>query len=68
MGFDTIEPSEDIPQFKTITLTKDQDVLQKVRILCLLMIFGILWFLAFQKAKVGFIAMVSASTYYFDSN
>lgn len=32
------------------------------------MLFGILWFLALQAATVRFIAMVSASTYYFSSN
>lgn len=32
------------------------------------MIFGILWIFAFQQAKVGFITMVSAASYYFDSN
>jgi TRAP-type C4-dicarboxylate transport system permease small subunit len=32
------------------------------------MLFGILWTIAYQKAKVSFIAMVSASSYYFSSN
>lgn len=33
----------------------------------MLMLFGILWFMALQIAKVRFIAMVSASSYYFSS-
>lgn len=32
------------------------------------MIFGILWICAFLKAKSSFIVMVSATSYYFDSN
>ena len=32
------------------------------------MIFGLLWIVAFIKAKGTFIVMVSASSYYFDSN
>jgi choline transporter-like protein 2/4/5 len=34
----------------------------------LFMIFGILWIVAFIQAKVSFIAMVSTSTYYFNSS
>ena len=34
----------------------------------MLMLFGILWFIALQVAKVRFIAMVSASSYYFSSD
>jgi choline transporter-like protein 2/4/5 len=32
------------------------------------MLFGILWILAFIRAKSSFITMVAATTYYFDSN
>ena len=39
-----------------------------VRIMFLFMFFGILWIAAFLKAKTSFIVMVSASTYYFDSD
>ena len=39
-----------------------------VTIMFLFMFFGILWIAAFLKAKTSFIVMVSASTYYFDSN
>jgi len=39
-----------------------------VTLLFVAMLFGILWFIAFQKAKVAFIAMVSASSYYFSSD
>lgn len=30
--------------------------------------FGLLWVVAFNRATSGFIVMVSATTYYFDSN
>jgi choline transporter-like protein 2/4/5 len=32
------------------------------------MLFGLFWILEFMQAKTYFITMVSASTYYFDSN
>lgn len=32
------------------------------------MFFGLLWIIAFNEAKVAFIAMVTATSYYFDSN
>lgn len=32
------------------------------------MIFGLFWIVAFNQAKTAFIAMVSATSYYFDSN
>ena len=39
-----------------------------VNLMFLFMFFGILWIVAFLKAKTSFIVMVAASTYYFDSN
>lgn len=68
MSFESVQPDLDQPQMKSVTLTEDKDTRDKVLALELLMGFGILWILAFQQAKVGFIAMVSASSYYFDSN
>jgi hypothetical protein len=32
------------------------------------MLFGLFWIISFINAKTSFIAMVSASTYYFNSN
>jgi hypothetical protein len=70
MSFDNenIVPDPRFPQLKNIPLTTDEDTLNKVMLLSTMMIFGILWIVAYQKAKVGFIAMVSASSYYFSSN
>jgi solute carrier family 44 protein 1 (choline transporter-like protein)/choline transporter-like protein 2/4/5 len=45
---------------------KDQS--KTVAMLLLFMFFGILWIMAFIRAKTSFIVMVSACTYYFDSN
>jgi hypothetical protein len=41
---------------------------KQVWMIFLFMFFGILWICAFIRAKTSFIAMVAATTYYFDSN
>lgn len=54
------------PQEKSIE--KDEDLEKKVFYMNLYMFFGILWICQFLKAKTQFITMVSASTYYFNSD
>lgn len=41
---------------------------RQVNAIFLFMLFGILWIMAFIRAKSAFITMVSATTYYFNSN
>jgi len=54
-----------IPQKKHVA--RDEELTKRVRYVFLFMLFGILWILAFIKAKTSFITMMSATTYYFDS-
>lgn len=53
-------------QLKTSTFPKGK--YEDFIITALVMFFGLLWILAFFNAQQSFIVMVSASTYYFDSN
>lgn len=55
-----------IPQRKEITLP--DGLKEKVGWISLFMLFGLLWICAFLRAKSSFIVMVSATSYYFDSN
>lgn len=52
-----------VPQFKTFTWTSEPGYY-----LIYYMIFALCWLLAFIEYKTQFIVMVSASSYYFDSN
>lgn len=49
-------------------VTRDPAEKKTVDLIFLFMLFGILWICAFLRAKTSFITMVSATTYYFDSN
>jgi choline transporter-like protein 2/4/5 len=55
-----------VPQLRVTTKTEAQEKLFVY--LFLFMFLGILWILQFIQAKTSFIAMVSATTYYFNSN
>lgn len=55
-----------IPQAKHMVRTDQQK--KVVYGLFAFMLFGLLWIFAFIKANSGFVTMVSATTYYFDSN
>ena len=70
LNWETVESdqSKSIHQIKLVISTKDEATNTKVFNFQMLMLFGILWFIALQIAKVRFIAMVSASSYYFSSN
>lgn len=57
-----VSPSENIPQMKEIEWKPE------VKIMALYMFFGILWVCAFFEYCSTFVVMVSASTYYWDSN
>jgi hypothetical protein len=57
-----IEVSETIPQGKTL-IWED-----KIKYMSLYMLFGILWVTAFFEYCSTFVIMVSASTYYFNSD
>jgi len=63
---DITADNESIIQKRKATRTDAEN--KTVRLMFLFMFFGILWITAFLKAKTSFIVMVSASTYYFDSN
>lgn len=66
MGEFVADPSSKIPQYKKVT--KNEELENKVFYMNLYMFFGILWICQFLKAKTQFITMVSASTYYFNSD
>jgi hypothetical protein len=55
-------------QQKSISYGDDKKLEKKVFYMLCFMFFGLLWILNFLKAQSSFITMVSASTYYFDSN
>jgi len=65
MGEITPETGE-IPQFRKCTYA-EADKERNYSIL-LALSFGLLWVIAFNQATSGFIVMVSATSYYFDSN
>lgn len=54
-------------QLKTVTFNGKADA-GDMYILALVFFFGLLWILAFFNAQQSFIVMVSACSYYFDSN
>lgn len=62
VSLNEIYPSEIIPQGKDLVWDK------KVTYMALYMLFGILWITAFFEYCSTFVVMVSASTYYFNSN
>jgi choline transporter-like protein 2/4/5 len=55
-------------QQKDISYGNDEKLQKKVFYLLCFMFFGLLWIVNFLKAQSSFITMVSACTYYFDSN
>jgi len=55
-----------VPQMRSADKNASEEKL--FAYLFLFMFFGILWILQFIQAKTSFIAMVSATTYYFNSN
>jgi len=57
-----IEVNENIIQGKNFIMTPE------IKYMCLYMLFGILWVTAFFEYCSTFVVMVSASTYYFNSN
>jgi len=59
------DPKNGLPQMKTITGSKDSNFYLYAN---LFMFFGLLWIINWIKAKTQFIAMVAASTYYFNSS
>jgi len=65
MGEITAETG-DFPQFRKCTYA-EADKERNYSIL-LALSFGLLWVVAFNQATAGFIVMVSATSYYFDSN
>lgn len=62
VSLNEIYPSEIIPQGKDLVWD------EKVTYMALYMLFGILWITAFFEYCSTFVVMVSASTYYFNSN
>lgn len=65
VGKITADPASG-PQFKKIQPSKaEEDVLYWMNIT---MCFGLLWIWSFKSDFIGLVSMISASTYYFDSN
>lgn len=62
VSLNEIYPSEIIPQGRDLVWDEN------VRYMALYMLFGILWITAFFEYCSTFVVMVSASTYYFNSN
>jgi hypothetical protein len=62
VSLNEIYPSEIIPQGKDLVWD------EKVTYMAFYMLFGILWITAFFEYCSTFVVMVSASTYYFNSN
>lgn len=58
------------PQYRSVNVIGDENekVARTKSYLFWYMIFGVLWVTAFLRAQSSFITMVSASTYYFNSN
>lgn len=55
-------------QIREIGLSHDKDLQKKTWYTGLFMFFGLIWILNFIKDQEGFIVMVSAVSYYFDSH
>jgi len=53
---------------KHIEYTDDKNLILRIQLIAVYMLFGLLWIFTFIQAKADFICMYSASTYYFDSN
>jgi len=62
------EVTADDDQQKNIDYNGDKALEKKVFYMGCFMFFGLLWIINFLKAQSSMITMVSASTYYFDSN
>lgn len=62
VSMNEVVPSETIPQYKDVQWEP------KFKLMALYMFFGILWVCAFFEYCSTFVVMVTASTYYWDSN
>jgi len=65
LGTITADPSGG-PQFKKVEHTAGQEAL--LYWMNMVMLFGIFWIWSFVSDLTGFVSMVAAATYYFDSN
>lgn len=62
------DPNSAAPQARKFKSLGDKEMDKKVNFMFLFLLFGMLWMIAFTNAKTAFVTMVSATTYYFDSN